>query len=74
MNELEDSWVLEYSVSQDCFNVDTKNKVLSLNKNAMYEQMSNDYKIIEEFPTQSEALMVAKIYRERLERYKHNED
>ena len=38
-------WVLEYSVSQDCFNIDTLERVLEMNVEAMKAKMSNDYKI-----------------------------
>jgi hypothetical protein len=63
---VENKWVLEYSVSQDCFNVDTKENILEKNINAMYTKMSNDYKIIGEFNTQEIALEAARKLRERI--------
>ena len=63
---MKDKWVLEYSVSQDCFNVDTKERILQKNRLAMYEQMSNDYKIIGEFETEDEAFEMGNILRRKV--------
>lgn len=63
---MNDKWVLEYSVSQDCFNVDTKERILEENIHAMYTKMSNDYKIIGEFNTQEMALEAANKLRKKL--------
>lgn len=63
---MSNKWVLEYSVSQDCFNVDTKERILQKNRIAMYEQMSNDYKIIGEFETEDEALEMGNILRRKV--------
>jgi hypothetical protein len=63
---MNNKWVLEYSVSQDCFNVDTKERILQKNRLAMYEQMSNDYKIIGEFETEDEAFEMGNILRRKV--------
>ena len=63
---MKDKLVLEYSVSQDCFNVDTKERILQKNRLAMYEQMSNDYKIIGEFETEDEAFEMGNILRRKV--------
>jgi hypothetical protein len=65
---MNNKWVLEYSVSQDCFNVDTKERILQKNRLAMYEQMSNDYKIIGEFSNEDDAFEMGNIYREKIGR------
>lgn len=65
-DSVDKKWVLEYSVSQNCFNVDTKEQILQKNRSAMYEGVSNDYKIIEEYETEEEALEAASKLRKKL--------
>jgi hypothetical protein len=65
-DSVDKKWVLEYSVSQNCFNVDTKERILQKNRSAMYEKISNDYKIIEEYETEEEALEAASKLRKKI--------
>lgn len=65
-DSVDKKWALEYSVSQNCFNVDTKERILQKNRSAMYEGVSNDYKIIEEYETEKEALEAASKLRKKI--------
>lgn len=60
-------WVLEYSVSQDYFNIDTLERVLEMNIEAMKAKMSNDYKIIAICENQDEARYLADKFRREIE-------
>ncbi len=43
---MEERYFVEYSVSQQCFHIDTINRTFETNINSIINDISNDYKVI----------------------------
>jgi len=59
-----ESWVAEYSVSQDCFHIVELRETIVHNRDSMLENIGNDYRIIAICADRDEALYVTQKYRE----------
>lgn len=61
-------YAAEYSVSQNCFHVDTLQRVLRLNQTNALGQRSVDYQIIAICTSEDKAMDICQKFREKLAR------
>lgn len=63
-----EKYVVEYSKSQNCFNITTLEKSINTNKQIFKNKISSDYQIIELSDSYEEASSIVKELRKELEK------
>jgi superfamily II DNA/RNA helicase len=72
MMELSQVYTVEYSAEQNCFHIDTLDRVLSINLRQVMQGRMNDYKLIAVAPTRDAAHQIVRTTREYVAEQQRN--